>query len=75
MGVQQNISADTFPKQGVFLKKKVVVYFKYDTTKPISGTVIRDDMESPYITIIRLTDGRYVLATECQFSISNGSLA
>jgi hypothetical protein len=33
----------------------------------LMGEVVRDDIEAPYIMIIRLDDGRHVLATECQW--------
>jgi hypothetical protein len=32
------------------------------------GTIIRDDMEEPFRTIISLDDGRVILATECMHS-------
>jgi hypothetical protein len=32
------------------------------------GTIVRDDNEPPWRTIIRLDDGRVVLASECQYS-------
>ena len=47
---------------------KVDVCFLYDKGTIIDGVVIRDDKEYPFVTIIRLSDGRVILATECQFS-------
>lgn len=38
-------------------------------SKKIEGTVIRDDVEDPHLTIIKLDDGRIILGTECQYSI------
>ncbi len=35
------------------------------------GVIVRDDKEEPGEKIIKLDDGRYVLATECQYSIVN----
>lgn len=67
MGVHTNITLSTFPRQGSFLGKDVKVYFHYDTSTSIPGTVIRDDAEDPFRTIILLSDGRVILATECQF--------
>lgn len=67
MGCVDSITAETFPKQGYHLGKKVRVCFHHDTTKEIDGEVVRDDMEQPYLTVIRLDDGRHVLATECQY--------
>lgn len=67
MGVVANIKHDKFPQQaavGVRLK----VCFHYDTKNFIGGEFVRDDVEPPHVGIIKLDDGRYVLATECQYS-------
>lgn len=69
MGVTQNISMDTFPKQGPCLHKEVDVAFNYQTSHTMRGRIVRDDYEDPWQTIIALADGRYVLATECQYSV------
>lgn len=69
MGVVKNISISNFPAQGTHLRKRVKVWFHYDVSKFILGTVVRDDMEEPGVEIIRLDDGRHVLSTECQYSI------
>lgn len=34
------------------------------------GTVIRDDREEPYETLIQLDDGRTMRGVECQYSFS-----
>lgn len=68
MGAVKNIKMDTFPKQGQYLNRKVEVCFHYDTSKTIGGEIVRDDSEEPFLTIIKLDDGRHVLATECQYS-------
>jgi uroporphyrinogen-III synthase len=68
LGVHQNVGFDKFPKQGNFLNKKVKVCFNYDTSKPLKGKVIRDDIEEPYQTLIQLEDGRVLRSTECQYS-------
>ena len=66
MGVSINISANTFPKQSASLGKSCKVMFHY--TKPeLTATIIREDMELPYVTILQLEDGRVVLSTECQW--------
>ena len=67
MGCAANITAETFPKQGCQLGQRVRACFHYDTTKHVDGEVVRDDMEQPFLTVIRLDDGRHVLATECQY--------
>ena len=68
MGIQPGISYDTFPKQGAFLHKRVKVCFNYDSSRLLSGTIVRDDHEEPGRCIIALDDGRYVLTTECMWS-------
>lgn len=68
MGVHKNISMGSFPKQGSFLGKKVRVCFNYDTSQVIDGVVVREDAEEPGKMIIKLSNGRYVLSTECQYS-------
>jgi len=70
MGVVDSIDHDSFPEQGK-IGKGVRVCFKYDTSKTIGGVIVRDDMAKPYRTIIRLNDGRIVLATECQFAFDD----
>lgn len=66
MGVVQNVGFSEFPKQGDWLGKRTSVCFNHDTANRIGGTIIRDDMDFPGVTIIKLDDGRYVLTTECQ---------
>ncbi len=66
MGVVAPVGADRFPRQGM-LGERVEVCFDYDPSRRIGGEVIRDDVDEPYRTIIRLDDGRVVLATECQY--------
>lgn len=71
MGCVKNITHNLFPKQGLFIGKRTKVCFHYDTSNMIIGTYVRDDTETPYIGIIKLDDGRYVLYTECQHSPIN----
>ena len=68
MGCHANITRDKHPIQGNQMGKRVMVCFHYDTEKQIVGTVVRDDIESPFETIIKLDDGRYIRASECQWS-------
>jgi len=65
MGVHRNIGADKFPRQGELRGCSVI--FNYDTGRKFRGEVVREDLEEPYLTIIRLEDGRFVLTTECQW--------
>lgn len=70
MGVVANIKHDSFPQQGSYLGKRVNVCFHYDTENVVQGVCVRDDEGEPGKTIFQLDDGRYVLATECQYSLS-----
>lgn len=58
------------PKQGNHLNKEVRVCFEYDTNEILHGLIVRDDMEPPFLTLIRLNDGRYIQTTECQYSLA-----
>jgi hypothetical protein len=68
MGCHDAIKHDKFPAQGKSLGKPVSVCFHYDTTHSIPGVIVRNDIEEPFVTAIRLEDGRVALATECQYS-------
>ena len=68
MGSVPTIDASKFPKQGRELNKTVAVCFNYDLSNQLRGVVVRDDAEEPFQTIIKLEDGRHVLATECMYS-------
>lgn len=68
MGVVANIGISLFPKQGKWIGLRTKVCFNYDTEKIIMGTIVRDDLEEPFVTIIKLDDGRYITANECQYS-------
>jgi hypothetical protein len=67
MGCVDNITAEKYPRQGAYLNSRVRVCFQYDTTEMFLGVVIRDDAESPGHMIIKLDNGRVLLATECQW--------
>lgn len=69
MGVVANVGTDAFPEQGTYLNRRAFVCFRYDTANSLGGTIVRDDMEEPWVTIIRLDDGRHVLTSECQYSL------
>lgn len=77
MGCVKNISFDKFPKQSdknsnyPCLGKRVKVCYHYDTSKVHFGTIVRDDIEEPYETIIQLDNGRFLRSTECQYSFIN----
>lgn len=74
MGCVDTISYYNFPKQAdnsykyPQIGKRVEVCYHFDTSKKHNGVIVRADREEPYRTIIALDNGRYVLATECQFS-------
>lgn len=73
MGCVSTIDFDKFPKQAdqnykyPKLGKRCEVVFHYNTSRPLMGTIVRDDIEEPYETIIKLDDGRYIRGTECQY--------
>ena len=69
MGVVENISFSNFPRQGSHFGKRVEVCFHYNTSDTIGGVCVRDDEVYPHRTIFKLDDGRYVLASECQYSV------
>ncbi len=58
----------TWPEQGTYLNRRANVFFHYDASNGMEGTIVRDDCEAPYITAIRLDDGRVVSTAECQYS-------
>lgn len=68
MGIIENVTHNKFPKQGSWLGKRTRVIFHYDMSHELMGTIVRDDNEAPWITIISLDDKRVVLATECMHS-------
>ena len=76
MGCVDTITYDNFPKQKdenykypqFKVGSRVKVFYHYDTSKYHYGTIVRDDLEEPFETIIKLDNGRYLRATECQFS-------
>ena len=71
MGVVPTIKWNKFPRQNEFLNKKVTVCFHYDSKHTIDGTIVRNDLDYPYVTIIKLDDDRLVLATECMYSLKD----
>lgn len=62
-----NIAHNRFPRQGKDQFKRAEVFFHYDNQHVLLGTIIRDDAEAPWQTVIALVDGRVVLASECQY--------
>ena len=53
--------------QGIYKNKRTKVCFNFDTSRNLEGTIVRDDMKEPWLTVIKLDIGRYVLTTECQY--------
>ena len=76
MGCIDTITYEKFPKQkdenykypNFKVGSRVKVCYHYDTSKYHYGTIVRDDLEEPFETIIKLDNGRYLRAVECQFS-------
>jgi len=74
MGNIRSISHDKFPEQGKLLNKNVNVIFHYDSRHIVKGKVIRDDIEYPFVTIIKIGNDKYILTSECQYQeIENDS--
>ena len=69
MGCVKTITAYDFPEQSSHVNQRCRVCFHYDTSKWLNGTVIRDDRDEPYETIIKLDNGRVVRGVECQYSL------
>lgn len=79
MGCVETIAYDKFPKQRdknykypyMAVGARVKVCFNYDTSKYCMGTIVRSDTEEPFEEIIRLDDGRFIRAVECQYQYVN----
>lgn len=69
MGVHPNVGVNKFPKQGDWLNKEAKVMFNFDSSTMLKGVIVRDDMEEPFLTLIKLEDGRVIRSTECQYSL------
>lgn len=66
MGCHRNVTHNTFPRQGRYLGQAMKVMFHYHGPM-FDGVVVRDDAEEPFLTIIKLADGRHIMSTECQY--------
>lgn len=71
MEIEKKVRFDVFPKQGEYLGKRIEVCFNYDTSRTLAGKIVRNDIEEPFRTIIELDNGKYILATECQYSVKD----
>lgn len=67
MGMSPHITASQFPDQSPCLGQRVEVCFHYHADQCFPGVMVRDDVGPPFVAIIKLDDGRHVLATECQY--------
>lgn len=59
----RNIGPTSFPRQGRWLGRRVAVLFPR-TRDAVAGELVRDDIDSPDIQIVRLDDGRLVVKGE-----------
>jgi hypothetical protein len=73
MGSHRNIASERWPEQGNTLGKRAEVVFHYDLAHRLQGTIVRDDIRSPWETIIQLDDGRFVRGKECQYRVLEGT--
>lgn len=69
MGCVKTISKYKFPNQTSHVNQRVNVCFHYDTTATVAGTIIRDDAEEPFETLIKLDNGRVIRGCECQYML------
>ena len=58
-----NIGLHSFPRQGRWLGRRVALKFP-KSTEPVAGEVVRDDVDSPDVLIVKLDDGRLVIKGE-----------
>jgi hypothetical protein len=71
MSFHENISATNFSNQDeTLLYKRVVTLLQFDSQTPRLGNVVRADKESPFLTIIKLDDDRYITNHECSFKLA-----
>lgn len=70
MGVVKNIDYNHYPLQSN-VGKRVKVCYGYDPSKYHYGIIVRNDIEEPGETIIKLDNGRYLRAAECQYCLDN----
>jgi hypothetical protein len=60
----ENIGASEFPKQTAKVGTSVTCTFGH-APATVAGTIVRDDAHMPFVTIVKLSDGRHVLGREC----------
>lgn len=56
-------------KQGNFINRKCNIFFNYNIKNFISGKIIRDDIEEPFKTLIKLNDGTIIDSKECLYQL------
>lgn len=69
--VDRGYRMNSYPVQTEDLGKLVDVYFQYDMEKHMDGRIVRQDKAAPYLTVIRLDNGNYVLGHEIEFRPKN----
>ena len=65
--MSSNVDFYNYPKQGEFCGMRVRVCFGFESEKLIEGFCLRNDAEQPFMTLIRLSDGRIVTGDECHY--------
>jgi hypothetical protein len=64
----ENVTSKRFPIQcEARLNRRVYVVFHDNLMEKLGGQLVRCDEEMPFVTIIKLDDGRHVLDSECLF--------
>jgi hypothetical protein len=68
MGCVDHITAEKYPRQGALPEcARSGVLSTLTRARAFLGVVIRDDAEAPGRMMIKLDNGRVLLATECQW--------
>ena len=70
----ENVTSSRFPEQCEGrLNRKVFAMFHDNLMARVEGRLVRCDTEMPFVTIIRLNDGRHILDTECIFEYEDNA--
>lgn len=69
MGIEKYVKSGVFPKQNSYLlNRSVEICIECNDAGMTKGKIVRADIEEPYVIIIHLENGQYVLGSECRFN-------
>lgn len=57
----------SYPPQRPTVGCRVKVVFHFDERQIFPGVIVRDDKEEPYVMLVQIGEGQFVLGTECQW--------